>query len=361
MSLLITIVAFILIFGLLIFVHELGHFVMARRSGIKVEEFAFGMPLLPRIFKVKRGETEYSIYPVPFGGFVRMLGEDGGSKSPRSFAAKPVRTRAKVLVAGVVMNLLLAFVLLTIGFLFKMQPITLCASDIPKSSAQNAVTFVSVTDRGPAHDAGLKAGDVVTSIDGKAVQCQRDVAKDLSSRAGQPVSLQITRDGQPRTLNVTPRPKSDAAAGTIGVAPADHYTKLDFPWYDAPYVALIETLSITAVTFGALGHLFVTLFTHASVPVGVTGPVGIAKITGEVVHLGLLNIIRFVAVLSLSLAVFNILPIPALDGGRLFFVIVEGLRGGKPITPKLEGMIHAGGFVLLILFIIVITYFDVTR
>lgn len=361
MEILLTIVAFILIFGLLIFVHELGHFWVARRNGIKVEEFAFGLPLLPKIGSYKRGETTYSIYPVPLGGFVRMLGEDGHSRSPRSFARAARGVRAKVLVAGVAMNFLLALVLLTIGFFFRMQPVALCASDYPNATFQNNVTLVSVSKDGSAAAAGIKQGDVLRQVEGQAVPCQIAVPRLLQARAGQSTTLNLERDGNPLSVTVTPKPKGDPAAGRIGVAPKDNYVALSYPRWEAPYLASIESVAIVKATVVAIGGVFVDLLTKASVPEGVAGPVGIAKLTGDIIGLGPIVVLRFIAIISLSLAVFNLLPIPALDGGRLLFVGIEALRGGRPVTPQLENTIHGVGFALLIALIIVITYFDLTR
>lgn len=361
MDLLITILAFVGIFGLLIFVHEAGHFLVAKRNGIKVEEFAFGLPLLPAIFRTTRGETQYSIYPVPLGGFVKMLGEDGGSRSKRSFAAKPRLVRAKVLAAGVAMNALLAVVLLTVGFLLKMPPLVLCASDYPATTYQNDVTIRAISESGPAREAGLENGDVIRAIDGQPIECYPQVPERLQEHPGQPVALAIERNGQPQTVTVTPRPTGDAAAGTIGIAPRDDYQSIDYPWYLAPYLAVIESGAIVVQNVNAIGDVFGQIFTSGSVPEGVSGPVGIAKLTGQVVDLGALMVLRFIAIISLSLAVFNLLPIPALDGGRLLFVGIEALRSGKPVTPRIENAIHATGFALLILLILFISYFDIVR
>lgn len=361
MEIFLTIIAFILIFGLLIFVHEFGHFWVAKRHGIRVEEFAFGLPLLPKVFSVKRGETTYAIYPVPLGGFVRMLGEDGGSRSARSFARKPRPVRAKVLVAGVAMNFLLAFVLLTVGFFFKMDPIALCAKDYPRATYQNNVTLAAVSLGSPAASAGLKQGDVVRAIGGTKIDCQTQVPQLLHQHPGEPVKVDVERGSQSLAITVTPKPPGDAAAGRIGVAPKNDYVHLDYPRWEAPYLAAIESVSIVGATFAAIGNVFASILTKAVVPEGVAGPVGIAKITGQIIGLGPIIILRFIAIISLSLAVFNILPIPALDGGRLLFVGIESLRGGKPVTPRIENTIHTIGFALLIALIIVITYFDLTR
>ena len=361
MEIVTTIVAFLLIFGVLIFVHELGHFWVARRNGIKVEEFGFGLPLLPRLFGVRRGETLYSIYPVPLGGFVKMLGEDGKSKSKRSFASKSMSVRVRVLIAGVAMNALLAYVLLTAGFLFKMPPITLCPSDIPNASFENQITITAVAKDTPASRSGLKTGDVITRIGDTPVTCNQQVPRLLRESPGQPVNLAITRDNQPQTITVTPGAPGTGTAGQIGIAPADVYQKLDYPLWEAPIIAGAEMFAITSATVAAIGDIFVKLFTAATIPVGVAGPVGIAKLTGDVVALGPLVVLRFVAIISLSLAIFNLLPIPALDGGRLLFVGIEALRRGKPVSAKTENAIHAAGFFALIALILVITYFDLTR
>ncbi|MSU76097.1 RIP metalloprotease RseP [Patescibacteria group bacterium] len=360
MSIVITIVGFLLIFGLLIFVHEFGHFIVARRNGIKVEEFGFGLPLLPKIFSVRKGETLYTIYPVPLGGFVKMLGEDGKSKSKRSFASQSMGVRARVLVAGVTMNLLLAYILLTIGFLFNMQPIALCPSDIPNAKYQNTVSIAAVSDGGAASKAGLKTGDTITKIGSTSINCNTQVPHILQQSPGQAVTMDIKRDGQAQSVSVTPA-ASGASKGRIGIAPKDNYTELSYPKWEAPIIAGMETVAISAATLTAIVDVFAKLFSSGSVPQGVAGPVGIAKLTGDAIALGSLVVLRFIAIISLSLAIFNLLPIPALDGGRLLFVGIEALRGGKPISQKTEQAIHAAGFFLLLALIVVITYFDLTR
>ncbi len=361
MDTLLTVVAFLLIIGVLIVAHEFGHFWVARRNGIKVEEFGFGLPLVPRIFAVKRGDTTYSIYPLPIGGFVKMLGEDGGGKqSKRSFASKSPGVRARVLIAGVAMNALLAFLLLTVGFLFKMPPIALCADDIPGSSFRNDVTVAAVSEGGPAAQAGIRSGDVVQRIDGQDVRCQIEVPALLSARAGEPTVVAVARGDEVRTLTVTPE-ADGVSAGKVGIAPTDNYQSLDYPWWVAPWAALKEIVAITILTLGAIGGVFAGIFTQGSVPAGVAGPVGIAKLTGEVLDLGALVLLRFVAIISLSLAIFNLLPIPALDGGRLVFVGIEKLRRGKPVSPRIEHLVHAAGFAFLIGLILFITYFDIIR
>ena len=361
MEIVTTIVAFLLIFGVLIFVHELGHFWVARRNGIKVEEFGFGLPLLPRLFGIKRGETLYSIYPVPLGGFVKMLGEDGRSKSKRSFASKSMGVRARVLVAGVVMNALLAYLLLTIYFLFTMPPIALCPADIPNVSFENQVTIAAVAKDTPAARSGLRTGDVIDRIDSTKITCTQQVPRLFRQSPGEPVGLGITRDNQPQTITVTPGAPGTGTAGQIGIAPADVYQKLDYPLWEAPIIAGAEMFAITSATVAAIGDIFVKLFTAATVPVGVAGPVGIAKLTGDMIDLGPLIVVRFIAIISLSLAIFNLLPIPALDGGRLLFVGIEALRRGRPVSAQTENAIHAAGFFALIALILVITYFDITR
>ncbi|MDP4000114.1 MAG: site-2 protease family protein [bacterium] len=360
MDILVTILAFLLIIGALVFVHELGHFWVARRNGIKVEEFAFGLPLLPRIYSKRRGETTYSIYPVPIGGFVRMLGEDGKSKSKRSFAAQTAGVRAKVLVAGVAMNALVAYLLLTAGFLGGMQPLALCASDYPNATYRNDIRIAAVAPDSPASRAGLKRGDVVQTVAGERIGCSKEIPRLTAAHAGEPTAFGIVRSGTPQTLIAAPG-TSGAFAGKVGIAPEDRYSELDYPKWEAPYIALLETVAIISATLTAVVGLFATVLTQGSVPAGISGPVGIAKVTGDIIGLGGVVLLRFVAVISLSLAIFNLLPIPALDGGRLLFVGIEKLRRGKPVPAHIEQYFHLAGFVFLIGLILFITYFDIIR
>lgn len=550
-----AILLFIVIFSSLIFIHELGHFVAAKRAGVKVEEFGFGLP--PRIWGKKKGETIYSINLIPFGGFVRMLGEDSSdpdaAKNKRSLVNQSFWSQTKIVCAGVFMNLLLSFVLLTFGFMIGIEPLIAnqedfyaaikegnveiepgvvvvesnepyntvvyngeeidirsfepgdriltdgekpilsieewnkTLADIEESGVAPLVsmdradgtggaeyltkeklgqitlapmylsrfvfiekgpsTFSDILESGdviielngsqiideeglldslkntkevklkyfrpsegvietdvilnpkhplityveeasPAEEAGLQVGDQILAMNGEEILGSVSVVIATQDAKGSPIEYEILR-GEEERLTVTITPRED---GRVGIALGDI---LDYPnlslyesyvphtvidvkdvsyppvsysefagWEFAPFAAMGEALSemwrlgkLTAVMFlNVLGN-FVS---GGDVPEGVSGPVGIAQMTYVFMQDGFASIIRFVALLSLSLGVINILPIPALDGGRFFFILIQGITG-KKANPKLEGWIHTVGFVFLLLFIAFITFHDLLR
>lgn len=536
MDYIITAVVFVLIFSLLILVHELGHFLMAKRAGIKVEEFGFGLP--PRIFGKKVGETIYSINLIPFGGFVRMLGEDSRDpkslKNKRSFIAQSPRKRILVVIAGVVMNFLLAWVLLTAGFTIGMQPL-LSPDDIVPAidrgliSIESGLKVKSVVEESKAMSSGLEEGDVLAYIDGKIASAEsmqlfmegtakqvvvfrgneefsidlpqqyigegqefgveffdfspfprlrvnelnedslafrsgvrpgdflikingkqifsfedyekaviaggelklivlrpadfkyHQVSLDLNLSEGVMISgvmrdsaafesglqkgdliisvngedvknpevligvlsesqgqieLQIDRDGSKQIVNLTPE------NGKIGVFLSElknysnipevelyntdlvSYVKeikdIKYPFHVALYKSVEEGYRLSKFTAVMFLDFIGGLVSTGDVPDTVAGPVGIAQLTHVFVQDGLVPVLRFIALLSLSLGVINILPLPALDGGRLFFILIEVLVGHR-VNQKWESYIHAIGYALLLLLILVVTFSDILR
>lgn len=531
MSYFITAIVFILIFSALILIHELGHFWMAKRSGIKVEEFGLGLP--PRIWGKKKGETIYSINWIPFGGFVRMLGEDSTDKkmlaNKRSFVAQSMRNRIKVVVAGVTMNFLLAFVLLSVCFTFGMQPLLMPNDILPKTQEgvieiEDGILVKSVTveisdlgiqegdrligfndegltianiggvfdtdiksvkfsnsekgvysvplDSGKKLDdlglvfesfsafpiltvenidensvysrAGIIAGDKIKMINGeyifdieefrtkvsglsefnlsvlrddklfevtvlsnekKSVKVLQPMADSPAEKAGflqndvilgvngedvttssfliskiqsssEEVSFLVDRDGQLLNLEVLP------IVGKVGLQLGDVYTFDNFdgislfvgnslysivnikdekyPFYIAPIVALQESYKLSKLTAEMFVSFIKGFISTASIPEGVSGPVGIAQMTHVFVQEGFIAILRFMALLSLSLAVINILPIPALDGGRLLFILIEFIIG-KRINQKMETYVHLAGYLFVLLIILLVTYSDIVK
>lgn len=355
-----TLIVFIFILGLLIFVHELGHFIAAKRAGIKVEEFAFGFP--PRLFAIKRGETEYAINWLPFGGYVRMLGENDNDpaaekKNHRSYAYQTPWVRAKVVIAGVLMNGILAWLLLTLGFWIGMPPVVTPPNDIPRAQVSTSVVIAGVMQNSAADKMGLKPGDEIVAINDQTLKSQDEVSAKTSELKGQTVTIQIVRNEQPQ--NLTGTLSSDTPP--LGVQLADDsVVKLPFWW--APIYAVWETIkAIGAIFVGVIGF-FKTLLSSFRVPEEAAGPVGIFYITRSVLDLGLGAVLNFMAVLSVNLGVVNILPVPALDGGRLLFIILEKLnKGKKVVSARIENTAHAIGFILLILLIFAITYHDILR
>ncbi|GEM_PF-152183 len=559
MTLLFTAIAFIVIFSVLILVHEWGHFIIARKNGIKVEEFGFGLP--PRIWGVKKGETLYSINAIPFGGFVRLFGEDmrdvKSRRSSRSFAAKSARVRILVVIGGVLMNFLLALLLLTIGFIFGIQPLIISGQDViakiedgtihtqvgimvkdvkedspaargglrpndilqlvnggeisdpgyldkiihgkaaaPTTGGLTAVatppgfqilrdgqvlnlqiasvkgqdlgfaayefitlprlqvfdlpkespyylagirtgdTLLSINEKNvyslsdfqdvldeaenlkiavlrgnsfqnfelhvplaqrtvianilpdsPAKKAGFQVGDLILGLNGQKISLpaqmvdltRKSVAKApgaVGESAAAPLHAIILRSGQLREIAVTPN--QDGLIG-VGLEELWHWqnmqlsflsrnlplsvTKIEdakYPFWIAPVKALEESVRLSALTLDMFGNIVRSLVTRLTIPEGVAGPVGIWQLTSTFVQQGFLSLLRFMALLSLSLALINILPFPALDGGRLFFILVEVVIG-KRLNPRHEALIHTIGFVLLMLLILAVTYSDILR
>jgi len=537
MDLIITIIAFLVIFSVLVLIHEWGHFFTARKAGIKVEEFGFGLP--PRIWGKKKGETLYSINWIPFGGFVKLLGEDSRdpklAKDKRSFIAKPPRVRILVICAGVIMNFLLAYVLLTVGFIMGIKPLILSGDDViarlndgtiettpgfvikevkkdtPAEKAglqsgdrivaidhkeilsadeletmqkstnktqhvidfergseqkeltlepdqkmglgfatyetmflprveilnvkagsaaalaglqpadvilkindksvyyldeyldaiRSAGTLTFMVQRGyeienmqvqlsqsaavvmsgifpntPAEAAGVQKGDVLVSMDGQTFATPEDVIAYNKGKANQKVHYVYDRHGQPFEADITP-----SADGLIGVGLSTVFSyenqelsvfttdsvvsvtmihDVQYPFWIAPIQAFEESWRLSALTAGMFVNVIHQVITQFSVPEGVSGPVGIAQLTYQFVQEGALSLMRFMALLSLSLAIINILPLPALDGGRLLFIIIEVVTG-KRVSSKVEAFIHAVGFIFLMLLIFAVTYNDILR
>lgn len=537
MSFLLTAIAFILIFSVLVLIHEWGHYIVAKKSGIKVEEFGFGLP--PRIWGKKRGETLFSINAIPFGGFVRLLGEDGRDekvkKNPRSFVSKPARTRIMVILAGVIMNFLLAWGLLTIGFTFGIQPLILSGDDVLTAIQDGTIrttpgiTVKEVKAGGPADQAGMKAGDSIVKINGKKFFSAEDLQQTSTTIRNATAVVEIVRDGQHAFLNLkagekdglgftpyeviflprlvvqdvvpdlqfesgtllqgdvilnlndkniyvyddyvaelgkskrlafmvwrndkienvvltppvgqrviisdilpdSPAEKSAFMPGdtvlevngqkinlpddVIGITkqnPGKNLTYLvqrngerktlqvepdengligvglsvlqprqnqfvslynndepmtvlkindvRYPVWEAPLKAFDESFRLAGLTVQMFGNVLKSFFTQFTIPEGVAGPVGIAQLTYTFVQEGVLSLLRFMALLSMSLAIINVLPFPALDGGRLFFILVE-LVIGRKVNGKWESIIHAVGFLILMVLILAVTYSDIVK
>lgn len=355
------------VFVLVVMIHELGHFATAKWSGIYVEEFALGFP--PRLISFKRGETIYSINLLPIGGFVRMRGENGEfgpargadtTRDPRSFAAKPAGIRIIVLLAGVTMNLLLAVVLFTAaeatGKVVNYQPyVGLVESD------------------SPAAHAGIQTGDKIVSVDGQPVTHWSDFVNDVNADAAKaphnantfPVTLVLVRSGstEPVTLTINARAQPPQGQGHLGIGSDYKYAIIKhIPIWQTPIAGVQDVGGVITGTVGAIVQIITGKLSFSQ---AFTGPVGIVQVTGEAASTvplaGPYFLLQLTAFLSTSLAFVNVLPFPALDGGRVLLVLIEVARGGKRLKPETEGFINLIGFVLLIGLIVVITYNDIIR
>lgn len=369
----------------LVVIHEFGHFLAAKAFGIKVLEFGIGFP--PRAKTMfKKGDTEYTLNWLPIGGFVRLLGEEDPS-DPRSLAAAPRWQRLAVMSAGVVMNFVLALVLLSVGFM------------IPRERSLSLAQIVEVAQGSPAAEAaiagemrdgseplqGIQVGDIVMKVEGRDIKNTSELVYVNRLNLGETQHWTIIRAGSTLTAEVYARWHPPAGQGPTGVrigAPQTctydqnsepincqlKYPQTESEWYP-PWIAfpkgaqsLVDTMVLTVneirVRIGGGGGASL----NGDDQPAFTGPVGIADTTGELIHeAGWRPLIEFAALLSLNLAIFNALPIPMLDGGRMFFVFLEIIRGGRRISPEKEGLVHFAGFALMMAGVLVVTYFDIAR
>jgi regulator of sigma E protease len=346
-----SVLLFLILLSIMVLVHELGHFLSAKRAGIKVEEFAIGLP--PRVWATRRGETEYSINAIPLGGFTKMLGEEDPT-FPRSFARASRLWRLLVLAAGAIMNFLLAILLFGSAYMAGWPTVT-----------QSEVVIMQVVSGLPAEAAGVKAGDTILSLDGQPVNGTQDLRRIAEARKGEQIPVVVRRDGQEQTLQITPRPIWPTGEGPLGVSIGDRATKVEPVPYPLP-AALVngakQTVQMIVMTFSLPAAAIQGLLPWDMVrPVG---PVGIYSIATQAAEATVQQgwwfpILSVVASLSAGLGVANLLPIPGLDGGRIVFVLIEAVRGRR-ISPQREGLIHLIGMAVLLSLVLAITFADLS-
>jgi len=369
-----TLLLFLLILSILVLVHEGGHFLAAKKAGIKVEEFGFGYP--PRIWAKKIGETEYSINAVPFGGFVRLYGDPaegevvGDRDFKRSFLGKSKKARSAVILAGVVANFLLGIFVFSIVYSF---------TGIPQKLRN--IKIVGIAPGSPAEKGGLKEGDIVLAVDDKKITEMTEFTKLVSEKKGKEVKILIKREKenpcQEKVLGgggfscqdgnllfwLVPRENPPEGEGPLGVVVSDMEI-VKYPFWQMPFRGAVEGVK-EAFGWGwmivvSLKKMVADLVFRGLVPKDVAGPVGIFQATGMVAKTGILNILQFLGILSVNLAVLNVLPLPALDGGRLVFVIYEIIFRRRP-KPSLERWINTIGMAILVILLILVTINDVKR
>lgn len=335
---LIGIIAVIIFLSILILVHELGHFLAAKKFGLLVEEFGFGLP--PRIWGKKIGETIYSINALPIGGFVKIYGEDGLEKrEERSFTSLKIWRRALILLAGVFMNFLLGWLVISIVF----------SIGIPQ-----AILITDVVLASPAAEIGLLAGDKIINF-----SKMDEFIKYIDENRGKTINLEIERLGETFNIQAAPRINPPEGQGALGIALVEGgVSKMGLfkSFYEGLKASTEITKSVAAAIWGLLKSVFVGEATLESV----AGPVGIVKITAQAGSLGFIYLLQLLALISLNLAVINIIPFPALDGGRLLFLAIEKIKG-SPLPIKFEKYAHIAGMALLLLLMFLITIKDISR
>jgi len=331
-----TILIAIIIFGVLIFVHELGHFMTAKAFGIKVHEFAVGMG--PTIFKKQKGETKYSLRALPIGVFVSLEGEDTPSDDEGAFCKKPPYVRFLVLVAGAVMNILLGFLIFIIIYSFVNQ------IQVPVIS--------KIVDGSPAYVSGLQAGDRVIKINNNKINLQSDVTFSMYKNGADTAHVTVLRNNEEKTFEVKPAYNEKAGTYTIGF----YSSVVDVTPSMVIKNAFYNTFFVIKLVYSSLYDMIQGNIKFADM----SGPVGIVNEMGKAAKSGFLDVLSFMALIAVNLGVMNLLPLPALDGGRIFFVFIEAIRR-KPIKPEYEGYVHFVGLVLLLLLMAVVTYSDVLK
>ena len=351
-----TLIMMIIAISVLVLVHELGHFYAARILGVRVEEFGIGFP--PRIFsKVKNG-IRYSINALPFGGFVKIFGENGeGHGSKESFTSRPAWHRLIILAAGVVMNLVLAWVLFSLVAGIGVPQV----SDAPDSHLP--VSIINISPHSPAEQKGLRFGDQILEMHSGdlslRVEQEKDVSDFVDGFRGEEITMVIRRGGTIKEITITPRVRIPAGEGPLGVT-MGRLTTEHVSWFKAPIMGGKILLSTLGGVLSGLWFMVTELVRHGGANVSVSGPVGIYFFGRDVQALGLSYILQFIGMLSVNLAVLNVLPIPALDGGRMFFIVIEKIRGLR-MNPEIEARAHMIGFAVLILLMAVVTYKDVVN
>jgi regulator of sigma E protease len=332
-----TALAAILIFGLLIATHELGHFLVAKMVGIRVHEFSIGMG--PVVLSWKRGETIYSLRLLPIGGFNRMAGmESGDLQDPRGFNTRSVLQRMAVIASGSLMNFLLAIIL----FIFVFMGI-----GVPS----NTTTIGGLLPGRPAEKAGFQVGDRIVSINNTNVNTWGQLVEVIHKNPGQKLQVMVERDQQSLLIPVVPELDPQNKVGLIGI----EQTWVKLGLFSSILLGIQQALAVAALIITSLIKMIT-----GQLPAEVAGPVGIVQMAGEAARLGLANVLNFAGLLSLNLGIINLFPIPALDGSRLLFLGIEGIRG-RPVNPEKENVIHLVGFALLIFLMLVITYQDLLR
>lgn len=365
-----SIIIFLIILLVLVLSHEFGHFIVAKKSGIRVDEFSFGFP--PKLFGKKIGETTYNFNALPFGGYVKIHGENPdqdsieGLDSHRSFVNKPWYIKAAVLLAGVGMNFIVAWLLLSIGF---MSGLPTSVEVAPKGAVieNQALTVVSVVSGSPADEAGLKSGDKILSL-----ETINDTTKILSSNftaetvqnfvkkhSTDEIIFSIVRAKESKQFSVIPEINKGGDTAMVGIS-MDMIGTLSLPVHKAVW----EGLKLSADLTVKIAAGFYTLIRDGITGNGdlstVTGPIGIVGIVGDAADFGFIYLLSFTALISINLVIINLIPFPALDGGRLLFLLIEKIKGSR-IKPQIANAVNLVGFGILMLFMVVITYHDIIK
>ncbi len=360
------IIIFLIILLVLVIAHEFGHFFVAKRSGIRVDEFAFGFP--PKLFSVKKGETTYAFNALPIGGYVKIYGEDPTQviegDTERSFTHKPRWVQSMVILAGIAANILVAWILFTLILSIGMR--SSVGGNTFGTLSNVEVLVTQVLEGSPAAQAGMKGGDVLLGLRDKttglsmSVKTLEDVTTFVAAREGKPIVMTLSRKGVQEDLTVIPKLGiTDSGRPAVGIA-MDEAGLLKLPIHLAVLEGALKTYDYTVSTaVGIFDFLYQAVTGHANFK-EVSGPVGIVGAVGDAAKLGFVNVLFFAALISINLAVINLIPFPALDGGRFFFIIIESIIR-RPLPAKVTAWVNSIGFAALMLLMIIVTYHDIIK
>lgn len=330
----VTAIASIIIFTLMVFFHEFGHFIAAKRAKVAVEEFSIGMG--PKLVSWNRRETKYSLRAFPIGGYVKMLGEDDKAEGEGSFNSKSLSRRISIILAGPLMNILLAIISLSIIFYIIGTPTTVIDTVIKDS---------------PAEEAGIHPGDKIIYIDGERIDGWDRLQSVIAESKTEQIEILVSRRDEVLSIAVFPVTNTDTGQNMIGITPTSKKSLLG-----SVYVAIIKSAEVIGAMISYLGQLV----TGRAAPGEIVGAIGVIQLVNQAAKTGIIDVLFLTAFLNLNLGIINLLPIPALDGGRLAFLLLEGLRG-KPVDVEKEGLIHLIGFIFLLMLVLLITWKDITR
>jgi len=348
---LLSLVYFLIVLGVLVLVHEFGHFIVAKRIGVRIERFSIGFG--PKVCSVKKGETEYLISSIPLGGYVKMAGDEAGEniKGERwEFLSRSIADRFKIVIAGPLLNYVLAFLLFSIIFMFGSPTLTTEIGAIMKDY--------------PAQSQGIAVGDKVLAIDGHAVKYWEEMTEIIHRHVEGPMRLSVERGGKVTEKEIQPvvREMKDifgkkTRIALIGIAPSEKIERVKYGFIESFSMGFKKLMQLTYITYKAL---YSVIIGRLSLKESMTGPIGIFVITGQAAKLGFIYILHLMGILSASLAIFNLLPFPVLDGGYILFLIVEKLRG-RPLSVKTQGIIANVGISFLIALTVFIFYSDIMK
>lgn len=354
-----SVIIFLLILLVLVISHEWGHFIVAKKTGCRVDEFAFGFP--PKLFGIKKGETSYNFNALPIGGYVKIFGENGnGEDDPRSFVNKKFWQKIAVLFAGVFMNFIVAWILISIGFISGL-PTSVDNAPAGANIVNQELVVNHVLKDSPAEMADIKAGDhilhVSTKDDFTDLPSVSALQYFIKQNPNETISLSVKSHGEVKNVEVLPKiengnPSIGVSIGMIG--------EVKLPVHKAIFDGLVLTSKLTFETAKGFVHLVKDAVTMRADISSISGPVGIVGIVGDATKFGFIYILSLAAIISVNLAVINMVPFPALDGGRILFLVIEKLRG-KTINKNILNIVNTIGFIALIVLMIVITYHDIVK